>query len=672
MDTSRIIGYSVINPVRVDEDYLRFCVDYAIRTGVNHLQIIGPIHDTRVGNLDGMTLYKKYSQFNEGKDLEYIAATQAAFAQVLPKAKEAGMRLYVWHHELELPDDLSDFYPETLNDTGDYEVTSPVIKDFIENKVFDFFDEYPTIDGIILTLHETKVPLLKLQHQKLGRSERVEYVTRLLYDACAARGKELIVRPFASIPEDYSMLMEAYARISPELVVMDKWTQFDWSLCAPHNSFFDRITVNPLMVEADVFGEFFGKGRLPLMLLDHIAAKAEYCESYHVRGYCARIDRNGMIPFGDVNEVNLAVMDAAMAGRDMDGAARAFFAKRYPGAGPEVFELMRDTENVVKHIIYLKGFLFSELSYFPRLNHSKNHFYFEMMRDDYRIESGEWFIPNAWDRGSLESVREEKAWALRRAEELLAQAEALRGRLDAADFDALLVKFRNLRLVAAVWQQLTEVFYRYEQFFVRKDAAEETALTEALSRLEALRDEGLALLGDRFYCFLGDAGDVHDFIGAFTDEVRESFAAEKAAAQELGDTPYDYVLCGAGSEGHAIKKEVNYSDTLVKDGEVCRIPGHNPERDWGRVNTHGWFSYELRVKPGEPIDLLLRAGSYTDTLALRLTVDGEERELRVPAPAGRLCDYVFRFANPGTRDRVRVRIDRVSADTPFVSRIVIG
>lgn len=110
----------------------------------------------------------------------------------------------MWHHELELPADFSKEYPEVLNDYGDVEVSHPLVKDFLENKIRDFFASYKKMDGIILTLHETRIPLLKLKNQKLGKVERVQYVTKILYDAFASCGKELIVRPFASIAEDYS------------------------------------------------------------------------------------------------------------------------------------------------------------------------------------------------------------------------------------------------------------------------------------------------------------------------------------------------------------------------------------------------------------------------------------------------------------------------------------
>ena len=45
-DRKQIIkGITVCNPVDVDKDYLMFCVDYAAKIGMNHIQIVGPIHD---------------------------------------------------------------------------------------------------------------------------------------------------------------------------------------------------------------------------------------------------------------------------------------------------------------------------------------------------------------------------------------------------------------------------------------------------------------------------------------------------------------------------------------------------------------------------------------------------------------------------------------------------
>ncbi|MCQ2424247.1 MAG: hypothetical protein MJ088_05065 [Clostridia bacterium] len=666
----RVYGISVANPVVVDKAYLKKTVDYAIENGINHIQIIGPIHDPVRGNLDGMTVYKKYAQFNEGRDTAFIKNTMEAFAEVLPRAREHGIKLYVWHHELELPDDFGKVFPETLNEYADFEVTHPIIKDFLEHKVYDFFEEYPTVDGIVLTLHETKVPLLKLKSQKLGRTERVKYVTEILYNACKKLGKELIVRPFASIPEDYKMLMQAYAEISTDLPVMDKWTQFDWSLCLPHNAFFREIKQNPLMVETDIFGEYFGKGRLPLMLLEHIKEKVEYCESFPILGYASRIDRNGMVPFDDVNEVNLDIMNATIHGESPEAAARAFFARRYPGVGDEVYDLMLPTEDILRRIIYLKGYYFSELSYFPTLNHCKNHFYFEMMKENFAIRSNEWFIPIGWERGPMAGVIAEKASAAAEARGLLEKLESLKDRFTAEDYAALLLKYRNLVLVAEVWQTLQETFLHYARYFETKDAAEEAALMTSLDKLASQNEAGEKLLGKRFYCLLGNEDSYVDFIGNFVRETRESFVAEKAEDEALRRANVlDYVICGGGSEGHKLMKEVNFSDTRFRGGEFCRFPGNAKGADWSRVNAHGWFSYELAVRPDADTTFEITLGSLSDKLALRVTLDGEETEIREPLPAGEQKTLCL-TRKPDGKTAARIRIDRVSGDMPCVFRIV--
>ena len=230
MYDEKIKGIAVCNPVDIDKDYLLFTVDYAAKMGFNHIQIVGPIHDAVKGNLDGMTLYRKYSMFNVEKDLGYVKYAIETVNEACVKTVASGIKTYVWHHELELPSAFKDIYPEVLNNCGDIEVTHPLVKDFLKHKIIDFFYAYPNIDGIILPLHETKIPLLKLKDQKLDKIERVKYVTQILFDTYKGLGKELFVRPFASLEEDYVMMAKAYEEISTDLLVMDKWTQFDWSL----------------------------------------------------------------------------------------------------------------------------------------------------------------------------------------------------------------------------------------------------------------------------------------------------------------------------------------------------------------------------------------------------------------------------------------------------------
>ena len=465
----KINGISVCNPVEVDKDYLLYTVDYAIKEGFNHIQYIGPTHDGVKGNIDGMTFFRKYASFNSSKDAAYVEKSIDAVNEACNRAYENGIDMYVWHHELDLPLYFKEVYPEVQNSCGDIEVTHPIIKDFLENRIMDFFYTYPKMRGIVLTLHETKIPLLKLKEQKLDKVERVKYVTEILYNACNKLGKDLIVRPFASIEEDYELMTRAYESISDNLVIMDKWTQFDWSLTLPHNSFFKKIKKNPIMIETDIFGEYFGKGRLPLMLKNHIKDKYEYCETFNPVGYDSRIDRNGYHPFGDVNEVNINIMNACVNGRDVNAEIDKFFSKKYPEASERVRELMENTEEIQIKIMNLCGYYFSELSLFPSLNHCKNHYYFEIMKENCTLSSNEWYIPTDWKKPSLEELVEEKKSAIAETQEMLDKLLALKGIICEEEYEKLYVKFANLKYVAQSWFYMMLIIANYAKFFESGD-----------------------------------------------------------------------------------------------------------------------------------------------------------------------------------------------------------
>lgn len=667
-----IKGISAVNPVDVERDYLLYTVDYCIQHGFDHYQLIGPIHDGVKGNIDGMTFSRKYARFNHEKNAEYVNYCLDCVNEALQKLHEAGVKAYMWHHELDLPYGFTDVFPEVQNEYGDVEVTHPLVRDYLENKLIDFFDSYPLIDGIILTLHETKVPLLKLKKQKLAPIERVKYVTEILYKTCKRLGKELIVRPFASIEEDYEMMAKAYEQISPDLIIMDKWTQFDWSLCLPSNRFYAKIKNNPLFVETDIFGEFFGKGRLPLMLKDHIETKFAYCESFSPVGYVSRVDRSGRDPFGEVNEVNLEIMHAVLSGEDVSKRIDRFFTDMYGGQGSAVREVMENTEDILKRIIYLKGYYYSQLSLFPNVNHCKNHFYFEMMRDDYAICSEEWFIPPMWERGTLESVFQEKSSAVEDAETALGKLQRLEGKLPGDKYQNLYTKFKNLELVSKLWAALTDVFYHYEKFFEYQDESHEAKFRDAVKTLDALHMAGKEELGDDFYGISGESlvgAGKFEQVPIFTSEIVKSFEAEKAvyASVRNGDN-LDLIVAGSAAEGHKLMKEVNFSDTFSQGSEVYRIPGNALGAEWSTIKAHGWFSYEIKVRPNTRNTIEVVFGSYTDTLDVKVTLGNASTEIHESIGGRTVCTFGY---VAGSESAARIRFEKISGNTPKVYLIKV-
>ncbi len=667
-----VYGISVCNPVDIEREYLLKTVQYALEQKVKHVQFIGPIHNPVKGNVDGMTAFKKYSKFNCEKDMAYVKNAMVCVNEACDILCDAGVKTYVWHHELEVPAGFLKEYPELLNKYGDVEVTHPLIKDFLENKIRDFFCDYPKIDGIILTLHETRVPLLKLKNQKLSPIERVKYVTGILYDTCNELGKELIVRPFASTDEDYDMMMQAYESISNELSVMDKWTQFDWSLCLPHNKFYSKIKNNPLFVEADIFGEFFGMGKLPLMLKEHISNKFDYCNKFSPKGYVFRIDRGGFHDFGDVNEVNLYIADALIKGKDADIAVREFFERRFGEAGEAVRLLMEPTEELQKKIFYAASYYFTELSEFPMLNHSKNHFYFDIMKDEYTIASKEWYIPPQWNRGSIDEILSEKQTAITTAEQLFEKLITLKNKLSEEDYASLYKKFLNLKLIAKAWLELAKIFICYTKYFEKNDDSYKEKLLDAIYSLSKVNSEGVELLGNDFYCIKKDANDEADIntllIPKFIEDVKKSFAIEEKRYRELAHKNItDFVVCGGAMEAHKLMKEVNFSDTIVTDNDICRIAGTLRGSNWSIVNAHGWFSYELKMQKDKENRIKIIMGTLGESIEAKVTVGDSDFELFAKDNQKR----EFTITYTPDKEYTRIRFDRISANTPCIYEIKV-
>lgn len=670
-----IKGINVCNPVDVEKEYLLHAVEYARKHGFNHIQINGPIHDAVKGNIDGMTPWRKYRQFNDEKNTDYVETSLDAVNAACEKASACGIKMYVWHHELELPAAFKTAFPEILNSYGDIEITHPLVCDFLENKIADFFFSYPKMDGIILTLHETRVPLLKLKDQKLSDAERVKYITRILFEACERLGKELIVRPFASIEKDYEIMTKAYEEISENLLIMDKWTQFDWSLTAPSNMFFNKIKKNPLLIEADIYGEFFGMGYFPLMLKNHLRDKFAYCRRFSPVGYVSRIDRAGKHCFGDVNEVNIAVTNAYLNGEDADAAIDDFFGSRYPEAASEMKALMEKTEDIVIKTIYIGGFYFNSQSFFPSLNHCKNHYYFEIMRSSCDIDSNEWFVPRNYKRGSLEALIKEKESAVISAEKLYNDFERLRGRLNSEDYEKLRCKFFNLKSAAQIWAILLRVLMAYVKYFETRSEKYINIFEEELDKLADKKNEGIKLLGDKYFCLKNAEPAAqnlaHDYVGDFAEEIKQSFFREKEETEKIESEGglLDYVICAGATEGHRLQKEVNFSDTLITENGLCRLAGSSRGAQWCTVNAHGWFSYFIRIKPNDKNIIKVTAGSLGAETEIGVSV-GNER-YTVCEKTNDIKEFVFEYAEKEGKDTARIRFDKISGSTPCVYTIKV-
>ena len=388
----------------------------------------------------------------------------------------------------------------------------------------------------------------------------------------------------------------------------------------------------------------------------------------------SRIDRAGYHAFGDVNEVNYHIMEAWQKGADIDEAIDTFFHERFGEAGADVRRIMENTEDIQRRIFYLNNYYFTEGSRFPRLNHSKNHFWFEIMKEEHYLESGEWFIPKVWERGSIEALLEEKGSAIDDCLAALESLPTLKGRISDSDYAVLEKKFYNLYYVALAWEKLTRVFLNYTKYFELGDEKYEAELEKVLFMLEKVNASAVSALGDDFYVNsltidqLG-AKCSESPILSFIGEVKKSFRLEKEAYEKLNaEGLYDFVICGAATEGHKIKKEVNFSDTYLKDG-ICRIPGTNRGKSFSTVNAHGWFAYELKLRPNCENTVIVSAAGEDGEIDFKISALGESFEIREKHNG--VTEFEFKFCETEGKDAAYIRIDRISKNTPYIYEIKV-
>lgn len=352
---------------------------------------------------------------------------------------------------------------------------------------------------------------------------------------------------------------------------------------------------------------------------------------------------------------------------DVEKEISRFFSDRYGAAGKEVENIMEQTESVQIKTFYMNGYYFTQGSYFPDVNQIKNHFWFEIMKNDCKIASDEWFIPIGWKRGEVADLLKEKEDAAKIAANLLDRVLALKTKIDGKAYEKLLVKFKNLDFVAKLWKTLAYAVYDYVAYFETKDEKYELSLKENLKIINEINENGLKELGKDFYNYNRTKGVCEKY---FPDETLKTFEAEKVEYADVEkENFFDYVICGSALESHELKKEVNFSDTILTDnGEICRIAGNRAGLKWSMINAHGWFSYLLNLRKDVENEIVFTFGSATDFLSAEITIGDEKHVIKEKIDGKK--DYAFKVKDGGD-GKIRVRIDRLDANTPMLYAIKV-
>ena len=257
---------------------------------------------------------------------------------------------------------------------------------------------------------------------------------------------------------------------------------------------------------------------------------------------------------------------------------------------------------------------------------------------------------------------------------LLDRVKNLSAKVSKEKYKDIFVKFNNLYYASKIWRKLLDVFYNYVNYFETNDSKYETLFYASIQELKEIDMEGKSVVSDDDYYldyyYVYNQDRTKTAVDFFSEDIVKSFVVEKRENCELKGKEYlDYIICGAGNEGHKLQKEVNFSDTLINNEKLCRVPGNNKGTNWSRVNAHGWFSYEINIKPNAKNHIQIEVGSFGNKIDFKVAINDVVCEYSKDNVGDQIFEIDFNETCGNTK--ARIRIDRISANVPLVYKIIV-
>jgi len=497
-----------------DWDLLERSVDDAIARAKDYGINTFELHDYNMGGrgiVDGSITYKAFPKLAGHKTLTYrgevmsLADKEAdyqRFRALAKKIKAAGLKLNVWYHVMrDAPAELSADYPEIKD------LDSGFLWKYLDGTLREFFERMPEVDRLTITsLHET--PSVMSNTSAMSRDQRLLKLYDTIYKACRDSGKELVIRDFIVRKEDFDSFLSILDKLPPDIYVMTKEVLSDWvhQWQAP-NPYMWRYAGRKLVVEFDLYGEYWGRMDVPNCYPQYIYNSIRLLKSYHAVGAVGRVvheafrSDNFRSVFESPNDINCYAfgrflsrpipwietngawswdIDAFDDSVWMDWAAKRYGAK----AAVPVIRALKRTERIVPLMFDVGGYAFQMHSAAPPPNWS----------------SVVWapFVDRVRKLG-IDYVRDEKRQACAMVSQCLADVEEAKPALSDADYAQLRKLFEGELLIARAYQAIAEGYY---QLYLTLSQPDPDGLKKAAQDLASLADEVRGARGETFFCGL--------------------------------------------------------------------------------------------------------------------------------------------------------------------------
>ncbi len=596
--------WSVCHTGAWDEDYIARAIDRAAAEGASGIELSG-------GGVDRFVTYRDFPALSPVVDEQKRQAACAMLDRLSSRAASAGLTMGIWHHEIGAPghsrsaDALLELLPELRASDGLIDLEHPTLYRLISGRIGEFLDRFPHVGEIVLTLTETRYPVMHRPFSTLPASERIRRVLQAAADATKSRGKRLVVRPFSAFDEDERNVERALDQLVGERVsVMYKTEPADWHPFLPDEKAFSRPTRFEVRAESDGGAEYYGQTEFPCFYAGHIVRRFAAARERGATVAVLRIDRGYVRTALDhpVNEANIVPVHRWLRApdRDLSSHVADWMSSRHGMASSAVEQVLGRTFDVIGHVLYIDQHAITH-RHFSSFDMAKHTQFFSLFEPDVPLDHlSENWAALWWKRSPTHAqILAEKDRGLEIARELpdlfLAASEGMT-RSSRETIKDSLARLELLAEAARAVCRLT-ISHLREMWGLPTEGTSDFS-TEA-SRVMAVADKVERVLGKSFFGLMTDvtgrtAMPAH--VRSYVEGLELDRRDEMDRRRTLSSNPnvIDYVLCGLASEGHRLRRRVHAGASVRIRDSVARQSGQGmPEG----------FGYTLKVHPERPATL---------------------------------------------------------------------
>jgi len=403
------------------------------------------------------------------------------------RAHERGLEMTFWTHELS-------GVPKEFFVDGRVDFDRPEFLAHLRDKYRRVFEVCPNLDGTVLTFHETGQPVYHDGKVKsaLPPAQRVAVLIDTLAEACADKGKALVVRSFCHEPGELKTIHEGFPLAKSEFTVMTKCQPHDWQPYYPHNSLIGEVGGRPQVIEFDLGDEFFGECRVPYAQVGYLKWRLDYAVARGIVGGVARIERRRSHALDTPNWVNVYAWSRLLQDPSLDPHQLVidWATERFGGEpAPLVASAMERTFDIVNKTLLALEFWVTDHSRFTSYGYALGHIdgRNQALWDPslHNLEAREALLRPTGE--TLAKLDAEKAAARALWEKSWADLNAARDHgLKAEDFDWLRAYFMRESVMIDLWAAWTKVLFGVRRYEQTADPGEGEQVRKDLARLRDL------------------------------------------------------------------------------------------------------------------------------------------------------------------------------------------